>query len=160
MAAKRGASSASPKPGPKPLAQLIGRRIRELRTERGWTMRELSGKLGVPLTTLTAYEKGRSEPPLRTILKAARLFEVPVELLVSDETAGASFVDAALLDRLRRMQALGEPGKNAAVAILDALLSLRKALETNLRENAPAAFSEIRTRAPRLPGPKSKLHGT
>lgn len=121
-------------------------------------MRELSGKLGVPLSTLTAYEKSRSEPPLRTILKAARLFDVPVELLVSDETVGASLADAALLDRLRRMQALGEQEKLAAVAILDIFLSLRKLIEVKLQESA-AARPDAKTRAPRLPRPKAKPHG-
>lgn len=82
-----------------PLAIEVGARIRAVRLERGLTGAELSRRLGVPSTALTAWERGRVVPSVRTLLSLASALGVaPAELL------GAEIVDVALLaERIGRL---------------------------------------------------------
>ncbi|MEZ5960300.1 MAG: helix-turn-helix transcriptional regulator [Hyphomonadaceae bacterium] len=54
-------------------------RLRELRSERGWTQAELGQKLGVSRNSINAIETGRYEPSLSLALRIAELFELYVE---------------------------------------------------------------------------------
>lgn len=54
-------------------------RVRELRTERGWSQGELAQRLGVSRQTVNAIETARYEPSLSLALKIARLFGHGVE---------------------------------------------------------------------------------
>lgn len=44
-------------------------RIRELRTERGWSQAELAQRLGVSRQSVNAFETGRSDPSLLTAFR-------------------------------------------------------------------------------------------
>lgn len=68
------------------IARLVGRRIKELRNDRGWAQVDLEEHLDgmVKRATLSDYETGRELPSLRTIVKLAEAFEVdPAELLLN-----------------------------------------------------------------------------
>ena len=54
-------------------------RVRELRTERGWTQAELAAELGVSRQTVIAIEKERFDPSLPLAFEIARTFELSVE---------------------------------------------------------------------------------
>lgn len=68
-------------------AKRMGRirlKIRELASEKQWTLKEVSHRIGIPYSTVTNYA---SAPSLSTIdytalLKLARAFEIPIEDLV------------------------------------------------------------------------------
>ena len=59
----------------------VTNRIREVRTDRGWSQGELAERLEVSRQTIHAIETGRYEPSLALALKMARLFGSPVEQL-------------------------------------------------------------------------------
>lgn len=54
-------------------------KVRELRTDRGWSQAELAEQLGVSRQTVNAIETGRYEPSLSLALRIAKLFGRPVE---------------------------------------------------------------------------------
>lgn len=54
-------------------------RVRDLRTERGWTQAELAERLAVSRQTVNAVETGRYEPSLSLAFKIARLFDLAIE---------------------------------------------------------------------------------
>ena len=54
-------------------------RIRELRTERGWSQARLGELLDVSRQNIIAIEKEKYDPSLALALKIAKLFEIPVE---------------------------------------------------------------------------------
>ncbi|WP_293152415.1 MULTISPECIES: helix-turn-helix transcriptional regulator [unclassified Microcoleus] len=59
-------------------------RVRELAQERGWTLREVSNRTGIPYTTIATYA---SSPGMATVDYTAldrliRAFEIPIEDLV------------------------------------------------------------------------------
>lgn len=56
-------------------------RLRELRTDRGWSQGELAERLGVSRQTVNAIETGKYDPSLPLAFRIARLFQQPIEAL-------------------------------------------------------------------------------
>lgn len=56
-------------------------RMKELRTERGWSQAKLAELLGVSRQNIIAIEKEKYDPSLSLALKIARLFETSVEAI-------------------------------------------------------------------------------
>lgn len=56
-------------------------RVRELRTERGWSQTELGERLGVSRQTVNAIENERYDPSLPLAFVIAKVFELPIEQL-------------------------------------------------------------------------------
>lgn len=56
-------------------------RIKELRTKKHLTLKELGEQLGMPNNTLSQYETGKREPKLETWQKLADYFNVSVPYL-------------------------------------------------------------------------------
>ncbi len=54
-------------------------KVRELRSDAGWSQAELAERLGVSRQTVNAIETGRYEPSLSLALRVAKLFGRPVE---------------------------------------------------------------------------------
>jgi len=71
----------------------IGKNIKDVRLERGYSQEELSNKCGISNSTLSAYENSKKIPNLITIAKIARALEVNIErLYYGDENN--SFINA------------------------------------------------------------------
>lgn len=60
-------------------------RLPELRARRGWSQSVLAEHLDVSRQTIHSLEKGRYDPSLPLAFKIARLFELPIEEIFSDE---------------------------------------------------------------------------
>jgi repressor LexA len=60
----------------------VGDRIRALREERGWTQGELAVLLKFHHSTISDYERGKIEPPLRILERLAVLFNVTLSDLL------------------------------------------------------------------------------
>ena len=54
-------------------------RLRELRTERGWSQARLAELLEVSRQTVNALETGKYDPSLPLAFKLARLFKMQIE---------------------------------------------------------------------------------
>jgi putative transcriptional regulator len=63
-------------------------RLRELRTDRGWSQADLAERLGVSRQTVNAVETERYEPSLSLAFKIARLFKEPIEGIFDDGATG------------------------------------------------------------------------
>ncbi len=55
----------------------LGRQIRVARTERGWTLKDLSEASGVSVSQLSSIERGAHLPSLESMLAVARALEAP-----------------------------------------------------------------------------------
>ncbi|VXC56788.1 TetR family transcriptional regulator [Nocardioides sp. AX2bis] len=62
----------------------LGRTIRDLRRGRGLTSRELAGRLGVSLATVSGIENGRTGVSTRRLAEVAEALGVPVPQLLAD----------------------------------------------------------------------------
>jgi putative transcriptional regulator len=60
-------------------------RLKVLRAERDWSQSDLADRLEVSRQSVNAIETGRYDPSLPLAFRIARLFELPVEAIFSDE---------------------------------------------------------------------------
>ena len=60
----------------------LGKRLKELREERGLTQKQLSEKLNLNSVTYLRYEKEQREPPLYLLVEFANFFEVSIDYLL------------------------------------------------------------------------------
>jgi putative transcriptional regulator len=64
-------------------------RLRVLRAERSWSQADLAERLGVSRQTINAIEVEKYDPSLPLAFKLARLFDLPIERIFSDDDAAA-----------------------------------------------------------------------
>jgi len=57
---------------------LVGRRLKELRNERGFSLRVLAGQSGLNVNTLSLIENGKSSPSVSTLQCLAKALRVPI----------------------------------------------------------------------------------
>lgn len=62
--------------------------LKELRKKRGWTQPEVAEKLGITYQAYGHYENGRRNPDIETLKKLADIFDVPINVLISEEDYG------------------------------------------------------------------------
>ena len=60
-------------------------RLKILRAERDWSQSDLADRLEVSRQSVNAIETGRYDPSLPLAFRIARLFELPVEAIFSDD---------------------------------------------------------------------------
>lgn len=65
----------------------IGDRIKELRLEKGLTLKELGEKIGMSVSFLSDVENSRSNPSLKRCKQIAIGLNVPVSLLLGEVSA-------------------------------------------------------------------------
>ncbi len=63
----------------------LGSNIRFLRKEKRLTQEELSGRIGVKRSLVGAYEEGRAEPKIRTILALCHYFNVSADAIINED---------------------------------------------------------------------------
>lgn len=56
------------------MAPTVQNRVKELRTERGWTQQQLADEVGVSRQSINSIERQRYEPSLALALMFARVF--------------------------------------------------------------------------------------
>jgi transcriptional regulator with XRE-family HTH domain len=71
---------------------MIGERLKELRTARGLSLRELAAQAGVSATLLSQIERAVTDPSLETLRRLAGLFGESVSSLFSEPTPPAVWV--------------------------------------------------------------------
>ena len=108
---------------------VIGRRVRQLRKARNWTLQDLAGRVGRTSSALSMLENGRREPRLSLLQALATAFGVQLSDLL-----GTAPLDrrAQLEVELHRAQAsatyrsLGlpevRPGPRLPLSVLEALV--------------------------------------
>jgi putative transcriptional regulator len=66
----------------------MNNRLRDLRSERGWSQQALAELLEVSRQSVNAIETGRYDPSLPLAFKIAELFELPVEQIFVNSSKG------------------------------------------------------------------------
>jgi putative transcriptional regulator len=65
---------------------IVRNRIRELRTDRGWTQQQLADAAGVSRQSINSIECGRYVPSLELALAFARVFACPTDAIFTLES--------------------------------------------------------------------------
>lgn len=58
---------------------IIGDRIRQLRRRRGFSQEQFAKALDISTATLSAYENGKTQPPMNVIMKIALMFNTSTD---------------------------------------------------------------------------------
>ena len=61
---------------------LLGKRLKELREEKGLTQMEVAKEFNINAVTYLHYEKSHHEPPLSLLADMAKFFDVSVDYLL------------------------------------------------------------------------------
>ncbi|HCA72080.1 MAG TPA: transcriptional regulator [Ruminococcaceae bacterium] len=71
----------------------LGTQLRTLRIKNGYTQQQISDFLGLDRSTYAYYETNRTTPPLSTLKKLARIFNVSISSLLENEQNQPSVFD-------------------------------------------------------------------
>lgn len=63
---------------------MLSTRLKQLRTEKNLTQTDLANILGIAKTTVAAYEQGKNEPSISTLIKIADYFNVSMDYLTGN----------------------------------------------------------------------------
>jgi len=77
----------------------VGRRLRELRSERGLSIRALAEQSGLNVNTLSFIENGKTSPSVSTLQQVAAALELPINAFFVSPTPPQSIVYQKASDR-------------------------------------------------------------
>ena len=64
---------------------LVGKRLKDLRTERGYSLRILAERSGLNINTLSLIENGKSSPSVSTLQQLSQALDVPIAAFFESE---------------------------------------------------------------------------
>lgn len=103
------------------LYQLVGERLRKLRTRERLTQAELAAQIGLERTSITNIEKGVQKVPLHILFRACALFKVPITDVVppvGDVQTGAPATSALQSLTVGQKEYRVEPGLKEVLSSL------------------------------------------
>jgi transcriptional regulator with XRE-family HTH domain len=102
----------------------LGKRIRKLRKEKGWTQRQLEEKAGIENRNLTRYESDKVRPRLSSLKMLAQALEVSVDELTAEEheKAEQQFQDKELLNQFLAVEKMDGRDRDAIKCLLQAMI--------------------------------------
>ena len=130
---------------------MVAQTIGQLRKAKGLSQKEAAALIGVTQATLSAYERGRNEPPVEIIVRLSYLFDCPVDVLVQRDRLVRTNVDALKqLDDLRRQIAeceaqMAEDGGNnpTLMALVEAMNRMADQMEETLKSDSAASTFDV-----------------
>lgn len=100
------------------ITTLVGRRIRQLRRERRWTIEELAAAAELDPSYVSRVERGVQNASLTVLAQLARAFSIPVAEVVDVVSVGVSAMRKRATERLAHLDA---EQLAALVRVIDAL---------------------------------------
>jgi transcriptional regulator with XRE-family HTH domain len=109
------------------IIKAFGVRLKELRKQKGWTQKELAGKVGVRHTQLNKYECGLHTPPVEVLIKMAEAFNTSVDfLLTGNNLESTPLHNLRLIERMQKLQDFQEKDIEAILNVMDAMILKHK----------------------------------
>lgn len=92
MPAKKKTSQTAPHQelGPEEIGEFVGRRVKKLRADRGWSLEELATASGVSRSMLSEIEREKANPTLTVTFRIARAFGMTLQELIESAEPSAS----------------------------------------------------------------------
>jgi transcriptional regulator with XRE-family HTH domain len=103
----------------------LGERIRQLRSERGWSQDELAVQVGSDARAISRYENGRITPSLDALIRVAEVFNVSLDYLAVEGSPRRPLHvdDPGLAEQLAQAAELDAEDRTSLLNVLDALLT-------------------------------------
>ena len=103
--------------------EVIGKRLRELRTKKGLSIRELAKEIGISHNTLAAYERHDMMPSLENGYIMAEYFEMPMEYFLKGKKVFTDFNDSTLLVLFRDVDEMNTEYRKLAKKFMEKLVA-------------------------------------
>ena len=100
----------------------FGRRLLQLRKDRGWSQPDLAKEIGTSGAIVGRYERGEMTPSIEVALKIARAFRVTLDALVADSKLPDVLGDQAMLERWQALDILPTGERQRILDVLDSLI--------------------------------------
>lgn len=65
--------------------EMLGEKLKDLRMEQGWTLKETASKVGLTRNAISNYESNIREPSLEKLKAFCKLFDVSADYLLGLE---------------------------------------------------------------------------
>ncbi len=88
MSARR--KNSLPESSPEAINENLGKRVKKLRADRGWSLEELATASGVSRSMLSEIEREKANPTLTVTFRIARAFGLTLQELIESAEASAS----------------------------------------------------------------------
>ncbi len=103
----------------------LGKRIQQLRKEKGLSQTELAGQIGVSYAQLSRYEIKEAQPPAEVLNKMADALDTSVDFLINGNTtekAQSTLKDAELLKQFREIDQMPDNEKSTIIKVVSAYI--------------------------------------
>lgn len=97
MPAKK-SKSALVESSPEAINENLGKRVKKLRNDRGWSLEELASTSGVSRSMLSEIEREKANPTLTVTFRIARAFGLTLQELIESAEASASKIQVIRAD--------------------------------------------------------------
>lgn len=74
----------------------INERLRELRVKSGYTQSQIAKILNIDRSTYSYYEIGKTMPDISVLITLAKVFNIPINELLADESSPQAMTDVGL----------------------------------------------------------------
>jgi transcriptional regulator with XRE-family HTH domain len=107
----------------------VGKRIKELRINKGLTQTELADKVGLSYIQVGRYETHKSNPSSDVLQKLATILETSTDFLMTgsfDDKVNAQISDLELLKQFKEVEKLNSDDKHLIKTFIDAFITKRQ----------------------------------
>lgn len=109
----------------------IAHRIKQLRTIKQLSQKEVAAEIGIDQGQYSRIEGGKVEPTLSSLEKIAEVFDISLSELLKDNTDLSEEVNVPLLEKVKLLDQLDPKEKESLMIIIDMAISKKK-LKDNL----------------------------
>lgn len=99
MPAKRLVKKTAQPPAADTINEDLGRRVKKLRGDRGWSLEELAAASGVSRSMLSEIERKRANPTLSVTYRIARAFGLSLQDLIESADSASAILTIRATDR-------------------------------------------------------------
>lgn len=104
----------------------LGKKVKRLRQERGWSQEQLAQKLNIHQKQISKYERGIHIPSVEVLVHIASIFNVSLDYMTfgdSENTTHLHIADRELIRRLHEINHFSEQDKTTLKAVLDVFIT-------------------------------------
>ncbi len=109
----------------------LGLRIKQLRTLRKLSQKEVALDIGINQGQYSRIESGKVEPTLASLRKIAEALEVSISELLSEEQDLNKEINVPLLEKVKLIEQLEDKEKDSILTIIDMAIA-KKRFKDNL----------------------------
>ena len=104
----------------------IGHRIKQLRTIKKLSQKQVAIELGIDQGQYSRIESGKVEPTLSSLYKIAEVFDISLSELLKESMNMDEEINLPLLEKLKVIDQLDEKEKESLLTIIDMAISKKK----------------------------------